>query len=74
MGGLARCDGCGALSWSPLQAGSEGDAPTCEICGEPLKPERRRPGRRFGKAASERRGLAAPPKPADRPPAPLSGI
>jgi len=34
---------------------------TCEICGSPLKPERRRPGRRFRKPARERRDLPARP-------------
>jgi hypothetical protein len=44
MGGLLRCDGCGATSWDVLGL-SRADA-KCETCGRPLKPERRRPGRR----------------------------
>jgi len=60
MGGLVRCDGCGGILWSPLRAG--GVPPVCEVCGEPLKPERRRPGRKFvgGPARERRAGLKAP--------------
>ena len=59
MSVLVRCDGCGGLRWSLLRTGGS-PRQTCEICGEPLKPERRRPGRRFGKDAGERRDLRAP--------------
>jgi hypothetical protein len=66
MGGLLRCDGCGAINWDVL--GLAAKSSECGTCGEPLKPERRRPGRkaisrRFERAAAdtERRDLAPPP-------------
>jgi hypothetical protein len=60
MSVLVRCDGCGALRWS-LRAKPGDAAPgKCEICGTPLKLERRRPGRRFGAATRERRDFRAP--------------
>ena len=65
MGGLLRCDGCGAINWDVL--GLVAKSSECATCGEPLKPERRRPGRkavshRFKRAAdAERRDLAPPP-------------
>jgi rRNA maturation endonuclease Nob1 len=61
MGGLQRCDGCGTLTWSVL--GRPGDG-ACPDCGEPLKVERRRPGRRFGRKVVERRDVAPPAQPA----------
>jgi len=61
MGGLVRCDGCGALRWSPLRPAAGREPAECQICGEPLKPERRRPGRKFrGGVARERRDVALP--------------
>jgi rRNA maturation endonuclease Nob1 len=65
MGGLLRCDGCGAINWDVLGLASKQSH--CATCGEELKPERRRPGRRamtsrFKRAVdAERRDLAAPP-------------
>jgi hypothetical protein len=65
MGGLLRCDGCGAINWDVLGLASAKSK--CATCGEQLKPERRRPGRRavsrrFERAAdAERRDLAPPP-------------
>jgi hypothetical protein len=65
MGGLLRCDGCGAINWDVL--GLAKKQPECDTCGEPLKPERRRPGRRatarrFERSSErERRDLTAPP-------------
>ena len=60
MSVLVRCDGCGALRWSLLQRPGTNAAQECEICGQPLKPERRRPGRRFSKQQRERRDLSPP--------------
>jgi hypothetical protein len=66
MGGLLRCDGCGAIRWDVLGL-TAGKQPECSTCGEPLKPERRRPGRRAiagrfeRKPDAERRDVAAPP-------------
>jgi hypothetical protein len=62
MSVLARCDGCGATRWSLLRAKPGDSTPErCEICGEPLKLERRRPGRRFRQAGGrERRDFRAP--------------
>ena len=65
MGGLLRCDGCGAINWDVL--GLVSKSPQCQTCGEPLKPERRRPAfrassPRFQRASKgERRDLAPPP-------------
>ena len=65
MGGLLRCDGCGAINWDVL--GLAAKHSECATCGEPLKPERRRPGRRATsprfqrKLETERRDLTAPP-------------
>jgi len=42
--------------------------PDCGICGEPLRPERRRPGRKFADLSRERRNLfATGPEPPPRP-------
>ncbi|HEX8075850.1 MAG TPA: hypothetical protein VF545_12825 [Thermoleophilaceae bacterium] len=60
MSVLVRCDGCGALRWSLLQRPGANASQKCEICGQPLKPERRRPGRRFSSQARERRDLRPP--------------
>jgi hypothetical protein len=64
MGGFLRCDGCGAINWDVL--GLVAKKTECATCGEPLKPERRRPGRsaisrRFERLDGERRDVAAPP-------------
>ena len=65
MGGLLRCDGCGAINWDVL--GLAAKQSECATCGEELKPERRRPGRRATSARfkrtldSERRDLTGPP-------------
>jgi hypothetical protein len=71
MGGLVRCDGCGGLQWSPLHRAPDRALPACGICDEPLKPERRRPGRKFADLTRERRNLFAtgpePVKPPRRP-------
>ena len=66
MGGLLRCDGCGSTRWDVLNLVS-GKTPECSVCGEPLKPERRRPGRRPTKrrfspgTVAERRDTTARP-------------
>jgi hypothetical protein len=60
MSALVRCDGCGALRWSLLSKPGSSASAKCDVCGEPLKPERRRPGRRFLKGRSERRDARAP--------------
>jgi hypothetical protein len=60
MSVLVRCDDCGALRWSLLAKPGASTMGTCDICGSPLKPERRRPGRRFRKGGAERRDLRAP--------------
>jgi hypothetical protein len=65
MGGLLRCDGCGSIRWDVLNLSAA--APECTNCGEPLKPERRRPGRRptarrFSPGTvAERRDVVPPP-------------
>lgn len=67
MGGLLRCDGCGSINWDVLGL-TQGSTPECSTCGEPLKPERRRPGRRpttrkFSPGAvAERRDVVGPPR------------
>jgi hypothetical protein len=61
MSVIARCDSCGAIRWSLLRVKPGASARgTCEICGGELKVERRRPGRRFGRAARERRDMQTP--------------
>ena len=66
MGEMLRCDGCGSIRWDVLGLGSSTGKTTCATCGEPLKPERRRPGRRararrFKRTpAAERRDLTTP--------------
>ena len=61
MSVLARCDGCGNTRWSLLRVKPGDSSPErCEICGEPFKIERRRPGRRFGRSGRERRDFRAP--------------
>jgi uncharacterized paraquat-inducible protein A len=65
MGSMLRCDGCGSIRWDVLGLTSAGKA-VCASCGEPLKPERRHPGRRAtarfrSKLDAERRDLTAPP-------------
>ena len=66
MGGLLRCDGCGSIRWDVLNLTS-GSSPECSNCGEPLKPERRRPGRRATErrfspgTVAERRDVVQPP-------------
>ena len=64
MGGMLRCDSCGSIRWAVLGV-ANGRTAKCETCGEPLKPERRRPGRRARRFDGERRGLSvrapAPP-------------
>ena len=61
MSVLVRCDGCGAVKWSLLRPRPGDTAPQrCDICGEPLKLERRRPGGRFKRGAKERRDFRAP--------------
>jgi uncharacterized paraquat-inducible protein A len=68
MGGMLRCDGCGAIRWDVLGLTPAAGA-ACETCGEPLKQERRRPGRRPTKrkfspgALAERRDVTTPPAP-----------
>jgi hypothetical protein len=62
---MLRCDGCGSIRWDVLNLSAAGKT-KCSTCGEPLKPERRRPGRRasarrFERAAAERRDVTAPP-------------
>jgi uncharacterized paraquat-inducible protein A len=65
MGGLLRCDGCGATRWDILGLSRAGST-KCDTCGQPLKPERRRPGRRPTKrrfspgAVAERRDAVSP--------------
>jgi hypothetical protein len=70
MGGLVRCDGCGSILWNVLGIGGPDSA--CPTCGEPLKPERRRPGRKFGRTGAERRDLSSPPTGVAPPARPLS--
>lgn len=66
MGAMLRCDGCGSIRWDVLGLTTAGKA-ECATCGEPLKPERRRPGRRASSARfqrkleTERRDVTAPP-------------
>jgi hypothetical protein len=60
--GMVRCDGCGNLRWSLRAKPGDAGPERCEICGGALKPERRRPGRRFAKR-NERRDFRAPRQP-----------
>ena len=65
MGGMLRCDGCGSIRWDVLGL-THGSKPECDNCGEQLKPERRRPGRRAisrfkTPLEAERRNVPAPP-------------
>jgi len=62
MGELVRCDSCGHVRWSVLSGADRRDAGTCDVCGEPLSVERRRPGRRMLAGSKERRDFrpAAP--------------
>jgi hypothetical protein len=55
MSVLVRCDGCGAVRWSLRAKPGDATPGSCEICGTPLKLERRRPGRRFAAGNRERR-------------------
>ena len=62
MGGLLRCTACGEVEWN-LRAQIEGDgAPVqrCRVCGEELRPERRRPGRRLAAPVAVERRDARP--------------
>jgi hypothetical protein len=52
--GMVRCVECGEIQWNLLSALS-GARQECRVCGAALKTERRRPGRRFGRAVRERR-------------------
>jgi hypothetical protein len=71
-GGLVRCDGCGGLQWSPLHLAPDRSFPECSICGDSLKPERRRPGTKFADLSRERRNLfAAGPKRVKQAPRPI---
>jgi hypothetical protein len=51
-----RCVACGEVQWNlrTLVTGAP-RAQECRVCGEELRAERRRPGRRFGSTARERR-------------------
>jgi hypothetical protein len=54
---MARCESCGEVHWS-LGIGARKAAPQdCRICGAALRPERRRPGRRFSALKAERRDV-----------------
>lgn len=52
-----RCVACGEVQWNLRATTSrQPAAQECRVCGEELRAERRRPGRRFGSAlAAERR-------------------
>jgi hypothetical protein len=66
MGELVRCESCGQVRWSVLMGAEGSDAGLCDVCGEPLSLERRRPGRRLApRAKDERRDF----HPAAQPPA-----
>ena len=55
---------CGEVQWNlrslTLKATS---AQECRVCGAELRPERRRPGRRLGRFARERRDVPDPASP-----------
>jgi uncharacterized paraquat-inducible protein A len=53
-GGMVRCVECGEVQWNLLSTLS-GARAECRVCGAELRPERRRPGRRFTKAVSRER-------------------
>ena len=60
VGGLARCVECGEVHWN-LSLGSRSEAShQCRLCGSEMKPERRRPGRRFDRLVPERRDAPLP--------------
>jgi hypothetical protein len=48
------------MRWSLLGLTVRSAPQECDICGQPLKPERRRPGGRFRKDGRERRDVRAP--------------
>jgi hypothetical protein len=55
MGELVRCKSCGQVRWSVLKGTGQRDPGVCDVCGEPLALERRRPGRRLLPAAGKER-------------------
>jgi len=63
MGVLVRCESCGQVRWSVLIGAGSRDPGACDVCGEQLSLERRRPGRRLAFTRKERRDFrpAAPP-------------
>jgi hypothetical protein len=55
---MTRCESCGEVHWSLGIGARKTPAQECRICGAALRPERRRPGRRFSSAlAAERRDV-----------------
>ena len=52
-----RCIACGEVEWNLRTLTASPPAPQhCRVCGEELRAERRRPGRRFAAFGRERRG------------------
>ena len=64
MAGLVRCVACGEVQWNLRTARTGAPASVeCRVCGEELRPERRRPGRRFGARLSRERRDTRPGAP-----------
>jgi hypothetical protein len=57
VGGLSRCVSCGEVHWNLRLAVRAEAKQECRVCGAELSDERRRPGRRFGRFAVERRDV-----------------
>ena len=62
VGGLVRCVDCGEVHWNLSLGKKPVTSSECRVCGSELKPERRRPGRRFEPLLSERRDAPLPGK------------
>jgi hypothetical protein len=53
--GLVRCVACGEVQWNLRGTAGSSPVQSCRVCGEELRAERRRPGRRFGTALGRER-------------------
>jgi hypothetical protein len=64
MGGLVRCGACGEVHWNLRLAARPSPISECRLCGAELRPEPRRPRRRFDRLMPDRAD-ALPGKPAE---------
>jgi hypothetical protein len=61
MGELVRCVACGEVQWNLRAIEGGGHLPqSCRVCGEDVRVERRRPGRRFDLGLTQERRDAPP--------------